>query len=214
MVGEADFSIKQVEEEVENVETIPEAVPEAASTSKVIDIEPDIPLGGINVINCLACPECFGCSSLQLNDINEKKKGLARLLEIRCTSCPYKHEFFTFKQVKKHLEEDEKEKGGDKHMEINLRSVYGMRSIGAGHASLGKLCCHLNMPKPMNSKNYDKLSNTLRDAVKIVAERSMVDVVEELRGENETADACVCGRNLAAQRVYVNIGCRHCYLSR
>ena len=46
VVGEADFSIEQVEEEVENVKTIPEAVPEAASTSKVIDIEPDIPLGG------------------------------------------------------------------------------------------------------------------------------------------------------------------------
>ena len=99
--------------------------------------------------------------------------------------------FFSSKQVKKHLEEDEKDKGGGKHMEINLHSVYGMRSIGAGHASLGKLCCHLNMPEPMKCKNYDKLSNTLRDAVKIIAERSMVDVVEELRGENETADASV-----------------------
>ena len=122
-----------------------------------------------SVINCLACPECFGSSSLQLQDINEKKKGLARLLEIRCTSCPYKHEFYTSKQAKKYLEEDEKEKGGGKHMEINLRAVYGMRSIGVGHASLGKMCCHLNMPEPMNCKNYDKLSNMLRDAVKIVA---------------------------------------------
>ena len=101
VVGEADFSIELVEEEVENVETIREAVPESASTSKVIDIEPDIPLGrepvtsGFmlvdmeilgSVINCLACPECFGSSSPQLHDINEKKKGLARLLEIRCTS--------------------------------------------------------------------------------------------------------------------------------
>ena len=66
-----------------------------------------------------------------------------------------------------------------------------MRSIGVGHASLGKMCCHLNMPKPMNSKNYDKLSDTLSDAVKIEAERSMMDVVDELRGENETADASV-----------------------
>ena len=89
--------------------------------------------------------------------------------------------------MQKHLEEDEEEKGGGKHMEINLRAVYGMRSIGAGHASLGKMRCHLNMPEPMNSK----LSNTLRDAVKIVAERNMVDVVEELRGENETAYASV-----------------------
>ena len=88
--------------------------------------------------------------------------------------------------------EDEKEKGGGMHMEINLRAVYGMRSIGAGHASLGKMCCHLNVPEPMNSKNYGRSSNTLRDALKIVAERgSMVDVVEELRGENETADASV-----------------------
>ena len=54
--------------------------------------------------------------------------------------------------MKKHLEEDEKEKGGGKHTEINLRTVYVMRSIGAGHASLGKMCCHLNMPEPMNSK--------------------------------------------------------------
>ena len=206
VVREANFSIQEVEEEVENVDTITEAVPEAASTSKVIDIEPDIPLGGEpvtsgfrlvdmeilgSVINCLAYPECFGSSSLQLHDINEKKKGLARLLEISCTTCPYKQEFYTSKQVKKHLEEDQKEEGGGKHMEINLRAVYGMRSIGVGHASLGKMCCHLNMPEPMNSKNYDKLSNTLRDAVKVVAERSVVDVFEELRGENETADASV-----------------------
>ena len=46
VVGEADFSIEQMEEEVENFETIPEVVPEAVSTSKVINIEPDIPLGG------------------------------------------------------------------------------------------------------------------------------------------------------------------------
>ena len=83
---------------MENVETIPEEVAETASTSKVIDIEPDIPLGGEpvtsgfmlvemeilgSVINCLACPECPGSSSLQLHDINEKKMGLARLLEMR-----------------------------------------------------------------------------------------------------------------------------------
>ena len=75
-----------------------------ASLSKVIDIESDISLGQegssisgfrivdmgiINlVINLLACPECLQVNSLKLNDINEKKKGLARYLAITCSACP------------------------------------------------------------------------------------------------------------------------------
>ena len=168
-----------------------------ASLSKVIDIESDISLGQegssisgfrivdmeiINlVINLLACPECLQVNSLKLNDINA----------ITCSACPYTHEFFTSKQVKNHYEEKEKNKGGGSYMEINLRAVYGMRSIGAGHSPLEKLCGHLNMPGQMNVANYNKLSNKLLEAVKTVTGKSMKDVTAELCGGNETADVPV-----------------------
>ena len=56
-----------------------------------------------------------------------------------------------------------------------------MRSIGADHASLEKLCGFFNMPKPMTPKNFTSISNNLRDAAKTVAKRSMLSSIEELR---------------------------------
>ena len=36
-----------------------------------------------DVFLCMACPECLSTNSLILNDINEKKKGLARYFQIQ-----------------------------------------------------------------------------------------------------------------------------------
>ena len=141
-----------------------------------------------SVFNSIACPECLSTEALQLVDVNEEKKGLARLIIVQCNFCPYKKDFYTSKQVERSINNGEKKKGGGKHMEVNLRAVYGMRAIGAGHSALEKLCCHLNMPHPMTSCNYNKISNTIKDTVKDVAEKSMADAAKELRGDKETAD--------------------------
>ena len=65
--------------------------------------------------------------------------------------------------------------------EVNLRAVYGMRTIRADHASLEKLCVFFNMPKPMTVKNFTNISNSLHHATKVVAQRSMSTAMNELR---------------------------------
>ena len=82
-----------------------------ASSSKILDIgsefHPDILSGyrlmDVNILdgifNCLACPECYEVETLHLNDTNAKKKGLARLMYLKCNSCTYVKEFYTSKNV-------------------------------------------------------------------------------------------------------------------
>ena len=65
--------------------------------------------------------------------------------------------------------------------DINIRAVYGMRSVGLDHSGLDKLCGMLNMPKPMTIKNFNNISSNLRDVAKVVAEKTMVDAIDELR---------------------------------
>ena len=96
---------------------------------------------------------CLGCHSIQclkLCDINEKKKGLARHLQLSRTVCLYSHTFFTPKQI----DLPKKNKGGQKLYDVNVRAIHGCRHVGAGHEHLKKLCCYLNMPEPMLSNNY------------------------------------------------------------
>ena len=58
-------------------------------------------------------------------------------------------------------------------MEVNLRAVYGKRTIGLGYTPLKKLCCYLNMPEPMSSDDYDNITKTVKNVTKVVAEKSM-----------------------------------------
>ena len=126
-----------------------------------------------------------------LDNINNKKKGLARLFQLQCSSCPYNQDFFSSREVDQPVKENEMQKGGGKHMEVNVRAVYGMRAIGAGHSQLEKVCSYLNMPEPMNILAYKKLSDHLKEAVQNVAEQSMAEVSKDLRGDDEEKDVAV-----------------------
>ena len=111
-----------------------------ASSSKILDIgsesHPNIlscyRLMDVNILdgifNCLACPECYEVETLHLNDTNAKKKGLARLMYLKCNSCTYVKEFYTSKNVM-----ILSKKGGVEFMEVNLRAVYGMQAFGDIH---------------------------------------------------------------------------------
>ena len=119
-----------------------------------------------HVFACLSCPGCGDTKTLILRDILEKKRGLARYLELECTSCLYVTQFYTSKNVER------KEGGkGRKMYEVNVRSVYGCRQIGSGYNNLKTLCCFLNMPEPMTSDNYDNISNILKNSANVVGRR-------------------------------------------
>ena len=189
-----DLNISIVEEEQDLSHT-----KQTLSETKVVDIDEsgtledlsgyrlmDISVLG-DVFTSLACPECCTINSLHLHDINEKKKGLARFLMLKCVTCPYEKQFYSSKKVDRH----NANKGGGNYMEVNVRAVYGMRAVGGGHTALKKFCCYMDMPEPMNSSSYDHTSNEINEAAKVVAERSMSDVAKDLRGDNESADVAV-----------------------
>ena len=67
---------------------------------------------------------------------------------------------------------------------LNFRAVYGMRTIGDDHTSLEKLGGMLNMPKPMTVKNFNNISNILRGAAKVVAEKSMNAAAYDLKNSD------------------------------
>ena len=81
---------------------------------------------------------------------------------------------------------DNKNISGNEPFEINIRAVYGMRSIGGGHAALEKFCGFLDMPAPMTKNNYDKVSKNLKEAAKTVAERTMSEAAKELGGGGDS----------------------------
>lgn len=134
-----------------------------------------------DIISCLGCPECHECDSLYLEEDPVRKKGLASMIVIAC-DCGYKKETYTSKTVKKSMcNVVSGNRQGLNPYDINIRAVYGMRSVGLDHSGLDKFCGMLNMPKPMTIKNFNNISSNLRDAAKVVAEKTMVDAIDELR---------------------------------
>ena len=213
------FEVEPVECVQEQDEPDPE---ETASSRNVVDINiQNTSLGDIpreiemyclmdlsllaRAFTSLYCPVCHGQSSLNMNDLPEKKIGLARTLKITCRFCPYHYEFCTSKKVNPpsfNKTDDKKEEGsrrggsrenaGRKSMAVNIRMVYGCRAIEVGYQPMKKLCCYLNMPPPMSSSNYDKISNSLKDAAKHVAEKSMDEAGKDLlRLGDESVDTGV-----------------------
>ena len=66
-------------------------------------------------------------------------------------------------------------------LEVNIRSVYALRSCGVGRTGLEKFCGMMNMPTPMTVKNYNVISKNLTNAAKDVALKSMKDATNEAK---------------------------------
>ena len=130
----------------------------------------------------LACPGRFR-QEINIEDINSKKKGSARYLALKCSSCGFVRHFYSSKTV-------ESDRRGMKLFDVNVRTVYGLRAIGGGFSSLRKFCGYLNMTKPLTQKNFDRLSRQIMMATINVAEKSMSDAALELR-ETENTDVGV-----------------------
>ena len=150
---------------------------DAASTShkKIIDIDTNeasnkaeldgyrlLHLGVLERLVCtLLCPNC--CDNNLYVDIDEsQRKGLASYIIIRCR-CGYSHGEYTSPVINP---VEEQERMGAKTFDINIRSVYAMRSCGQGHSALERFCGTMNMPQPITKKNYSQLSSKLKDGAK------------------------------------------------
>ena len=130
-----------------------------------------------NILSSLRCPNCHEAGCLYIEEDQERKKGLASMLSIAC-ECGCEKQTYS-----SHTVENNNDGGTNKGMkpfDVNIRAIYGMRTIGSDHTGLEKLCSILNLPKPMTVKNFNNISNTLRDAAKAVAENSMNAAAREL----------------------------------
>ena len=200
-VVDEDFTIENVV--TENLIDSDKTVVATASTSKVVAIEPEeneessiMDIVGFrlidisilsNVFKVLSCPGCKGTDCINLSESG--KQGLASTLQLQCEFCLYKYSFATSRKCRPlNSTKKKKEKWCRKFNEVNLRIVYGCRTVGAGYQALRKLCGHLNMPPPMTQDSYDNLSNGIKEAAKSVAEKSMASAAAELRGVADYAD--------------------------
>ena len=131
------------------------------------------------MFSLLACPNCSTTNTLKLQDIEDKKKGLARFMQIKCRDCEFKYSFYTSPQIDS---TNNNHRRGMKTMESNVGAAYGFQSIGVGYTPLTKLCGFLNMPPAMTKNVYNGLSYSIEIASKQVAEKSMSDAAARLRG--------------------------------
>ena len=103
-----------------------------------------------------------------MEENSNKKKGLSSHLAVR-SDCGYEKETYTSKTIEKETHEK-----GMKTFEVNMRAVYAMRTVGLDHTGLDKICCMMNLSKTiMTVKNFNRISDTLSDVAKHVAETSM-----------------------------------------
>ena len=124
-----------------------------------------------DMISDLCCPQCC---TLYVEE-NSNKKGLSSNLAVRC-DCGYEKETYTSKTIEKETLEE-----GMNTFEVNMRAVYAMITVGLDHTGLDKICCMMNLPKAMTVKNFNRISDTLSDAAKHVAETSMNNAVVALK---------------------------------
>ena len=103
-----------------------------------------------DVLSFLACPNCSATNTLKLHDIEHKREGLARFMQIKFEfrDCEFKHSFNTSLQIGRTKGNCSR---GIKAMEVKVRAVYDFRSTVVGYIPLTKLCGFLNMPPPMTS---------------------------------------------------------------
>jgi hypothetical protein len=127
-----------------------------------------------NVLKQFTCQNCNE-RCLCLKEDDKRRQGCSSYLSIVCSSCDWKHCFYTTKKIKKGFE-------------VNKRLVYGMRLIGQGRASAKRFCGIMNMPSPPKANAYSKNNKAIMKAVKTVAEKSMMDASDEihaLKGSND-----------------------------
>lgn len=90
--------------------------------------------------------------------------------------------------------------------DLNLRLVYGLRSIGKGYSAAKNICGIMNLPPPPTM--YLRHEKVLADSTKTVCEQSMKLAVEEAVKENdrpEKRDLCVAVDGSWQKRGHVSL---------
>lgn len=141
-----------------------ESVPDSAfitSGSHIVDIE----LISNALSNFVMCKKCKGTHCVQLHEVANTRVGLATQLTIICTKCKTNERFSNSAITP-----------SGKH-EVNLRLVYGLRSISKGYAGGRTLCAVMNLPNPPSK--FAPYVKVIGDSLSNVAEKSMIAATNE-----------------------------------
>ncbi|KAJ4442462.1 hypothetical protein ANN_04048 [Periplaneta americana] len=120
------------------------------------------------------CKYCSGVDCVELTENKNSRRGLATKLSVVCNKCKESASSMTFNKV-----------GKTKCYEVNLRFVYGMRSIGRGRKPAQTLCGIMDLPPPTAKFNF--CTSQLLKCQEEVAKKSMTNAIEEAVALNENS---------------------------
>lgn len=167
----------------------PEAEVISASKTKIGDIDSKYQNlkdeskdeGNVNIIvNMLMLSEflkfavkCVNCESLGLQVEITKNYGLCSGLRLLCSSCGFSNSFLSSPKLPE----------GKDLFDVNVRLVYGLRSIGKGRQAAKVFCGVMNLPPPPSK--FDRYSELLGTVVEDVCFASMDSAIEEAITAND-----------------------------
>lgn len=126
-----------------------------------------------HLLSSVKCSECDSDNSIELREKPFLRKGLAVMLSLVCKNCSFEKEFYSSKVTE----------SKPKVFDVNLRCVYGLRSIGKGKATGNMLCAIMDLPKPPTK--FQKYNQVISKAIEEVAEEVMFQPTREAVIEND-----------------------------
>ena len=121
----------------------------------------------------VACAKCKNVGSVNLFEQKKSRKGLATRINLVCTYCKYNATTMTSNVNSRRI------------YNVNIRFAYAMRCIGKGTMSARTLCAMMDLPPPPRFDRYNKI---LLEALKEVAEGSMLNAARETRSLEDGSD--------------------------
>ena len=153
------------------------------------------------LISGLLCPGWCGKDTLFIDTDNSKRKGLASYKIIKY-KCGYINADYTSPVI---VDDERQDKRGSKTFDINMKSVYAMRTCGLGHSALEKFCGMMNMPQPVAKPSYTALTKKLKKAAQITAETSMSAAANDAKEKEGTNDIGVSVDGTWQRRGYASL---------
>lgn len=133
----------------------------------------DIDILNKNLFQSVVCSKC-GVGKVSLQENVNNRMGCASSLELKCDKCLAQRYFMSSNLIE------------NTGYDINIRLVYGLRSIGKGHDDAVMLCSVLDIPGPPT--RFKQFNTAILKVVSDVAEKNMTDAVQEVIQKTDSSD--------------------------
>ncbi|KAM7296829.1 hypothetical protein ISCGN_021984 [Ixodes scapularis] len=136
------------------------------------------------LVSGATCGTCGKCE-LAVVEVENKRKGLASLLELKCTNVACPSEVLSAAYTSQRataagceMSDPEQSSGSARDsFALNVKAVLAARAIGIGHDQLVRFCGILGLPKPLHHKTFSNISKKVHAA----ATKAVSDNLAEAR---------------------------------